>query len=118
MQEELGQDGRADVSKRCGGRRYQTGIAPGERSQQAEETKDQAAQSNKEKFFADDVAYYRQQAFPDTNVVEVADALHGGGEHYVTSAGSQYQHSDSDPEIKRAHAAPLRRARDLFRAAQ
>ena len=110
MQQELGQDGRADVRKRRGSRRDQAGVAPGERGQQAEEAEDEAAQSEKEKFFADDVADYRQQAFVHANLIEVANALHGGGEHHVSRAGGEDEHSDSGPELKRVHAVPSRRA--------
>jgi hypothetical protein len=123
MQQELGQDGGADVSKRrrCGC--DEAGVAPGERGQQAEEAEDKAAESEKKKFFADDMADHAEKSLFHADEVEIADALHGGGEHHVTRAGSQHKHSDGGPELKRVHAAPWRerllrlcRALNLFRA--
>src|SRR5579864_5673087 len=110
MQQELGQDGGADVSQRRRGRRDEAGVAPGERGQQAEEAKDEAAESEKEKFFSDDMADHAEKTFFHADLNEVADALHGGGEQHVAAAGSHDQHSDGYPEFKRAHVAPSRRA--------
>src|ERR1700739_1407714 len=106
MQQEFGHDGGADIGKRSGGRRDEAGVAPGERGQQAEEAEDEAAESKKEKLFTNDSADYAEKTFFYADKIEIANALHGGGEHHVASAGGEDEQSDGGPELKRVHVAP------------
>jgi hypothetical protein len=106
MQQEFGHDGGADIGKGSGGGRDEAGVAPGERRQQAEEAKDESEEYQKKKLFADDVADHAQKTFFHADKIEVANALHGCGEHHISRAGREDKHSDGGPELKRVHAAP------------
>jgi hypothetical protein len=123
MQQEFGHDGGANIGKGSGSGSDEAGVAPGERGKQAEEAEDEAAQSKKKKLFANDVADHAEKPLFHADEVEIADALHGGGEHHVAGAGGEHKHPDGCPELKRVHAAPWCerllspwRALNLFRA--